>query len=58
MEKDRFSRSNADAWSGMHGTADGGTPVWLVYVADVADEEGTTSWVCKRRSSNVMNNSL
>uniref|UniRef100_A0A0E0JED8 Uncharacterized protein n=1 Tax=Oryza punctata TaxID=4537 RepID=A0A0E0JED8_ORYPU len=57
MEKDRFSRSNADAWSGKHGTAGGGAPVWLVYVAAVADEEGTTSWVCKR-SSNGKSNSL
>uniref|UniRef100_A0A0E0MRN8 Uncharacterized protein n=1 Tax=Oryza rufipogon TaxID=4529 RepID=A0A0E0MRN8_ORYRU len=38
MVKDRFNWSNADAWSGKHGTAGGRAPVWLVYVAD--DEEG------------------
>lgn len=57
MVKDRFNWSNADAWSGKHGTAGGRAPVWLAYVA--ADEEGTImSWVCKRISINGNTNGL
>lgn len=58
MEKERFNRSSADAWSGKHGTTAGGrAPVWLAYVA--ADEEGTImSWVCKRISINGNTNGL